>query len=391
MTELPMTDGETRCAALTPTGRGAIAAIGVRGPEAIAVVAKCFRAASGRELREIPLGRAVFGRFRTLCGSEEELVIGLASPGSVEVHCHGGTAAVQAVIEALVAAGCREETWRDHLAEEIPDPIAAAALVALAEARTERTAGILLDQYHGALRRELGQIRDLIGVDAAQASARLQSLGSRSDLGRHLTRPWRVVLTGAPNVGKSSLINAFLGYQRAIVFDQPGTTRDVLTATTALDGWPVELADTAGLRVGGDAIEAEGVSRALRQIAEADLVVEVTEAAGDRGEATGDRSRPTPHKSGRPHLVIQNKCDLWPPTAAAAGLTVSAKTGLGIDRLCSAIVRQLLPISPPNGAAVPFTERQMSALEQVRQLVDQGKLEEAQQAIAALCFLTPDP
>jgi tRNA modification GTPase len=101
-----------------------------------------------------------------------------------------------------------------------------------------------------------------------------------------------VVIAGPPNVGKSSLINALLGYQRAIVFDQPGTTRDVLTATTAIDGWPVELADTAGIREGDDAIETEGVARALAEIRAADLVVEVWDASqetGDRGQGTGDR------------------------------------------------------------------------------------------------------
>src|SRR6185503_7750192 len=96
-----------------------------------------------------------------------------------------------------------------------------------------------------------------------------------AEVGLHLTTPWRVVFAGPPNVGKSSLVNALLGYPRAIVYDQPGTTRDVLTASTAFDGWPFELRDTAGLRDGIslDSVEVEGVARARAQIATADLVV----------------------------------------------------------------------------------------------------------------------
>ena len=85
-------------------------------------------------------------------------------------------------------------------------------------------------------------------ADLQAAAARIREWLAWEDFGLHLTRPWNVVLAGRPNVGKSSLINALLGYTRSIVFDQPGTTRDVVTAATAIDGWPIELSDTAGLR-----------------------------------------------------------------------------------------------------------------------------------------------
>jgi tRNA modification GTPase len=385
MAELPMTAAAARCAVLTPPGRGAIATISVWGPGAIAAVAKCFRPASGRELRTIPVGRVVFGRFFLSAGAEEELVVGLVAADRVEVHCHGGPTAAGAVVGALVAAGCQEAASRDYLASQAPDPIAAAALAALASARTQRVAGILLDQYHGALRCELQHIRDLIGNDSSEASQRLQLLLSRCDVGQHLTRPWRVVLTGAPNVGKSSLINALLGYQRAIVFDQPGTTRDVLTATTALDGWPVELADTAGLRAGGDAVESEGVSRALRQIAEADLVVQVVEA-GVGGRESGVGGQGTIR---RPILVVHNKCDLPMPPPGVPGLIVSAKTGQGIDRLGSEIAKQLVPAPPPRGAAVPFTEGQIAEIRQVHQHLDDNEPQAAIRTIESL-LLTSD-
>jgi tRNA modification GTPase len=318
----------------------------------------------------------VFGRFQLPSGATEELVVGVVSAEEVEVHCHGGRAAAEAILAALEAAGCRVETWREQIEAAEADPIAATALIALAEARTERTAAILLDQYHGALRRELEQIRDLIPSDSPQANAGLALLLRRGDLGRHLTRPWRVVLTGAPNVGKSSLINALLGYQRAIVFDEPGTTRDVLTATTAIDGWPVELADTAGLRTGGDAIEAEGVARALRLISEGDLVIEVWDEAIDRESA---RHEPR-------LLLVHNKCDLWLASnqVLRTGLCVSAKTGQGIDELCGAIAERLVPHPPPPGAAVPFTELQIDSVRGAQTALEQDQPEGARLAIDLL-------
>ncbi|MBC8876190.1 MAG: 50S ribosome-binding GTPase [Planctomycetes bacterium] len=161
-----------------------------------------------------------------------------------------------------------------ELCEETP--IAAEARIALAAARTERTAAILLAQYRGALEAELTAIVALLENEETDAAAdRLRRLERYADFGKHLTTPWRVVLTGHANVGKSSLINAILGYERSIVFEQPGTTRDVVTATTAIDGWPVELADTAGLREGGDAVESAGVRLARERLAAADVVVAV--------------------------------------------------------------------------------------------------------------------
>jgi tRNA modification GTPase len=333
------------------------------------------------------MGRVVFGRFQSPSGAVEELVVGVVSAEEVEVHCHGGMAAAAAILAALAAAGCRVESWQEQIAAAEADPIVAAALIALADARTERTAAILLDQYHGALRRELEQIWHLIPSDSPQALARLQSLLSRSNLGQHLTQPWRVVLTGAPNVGKSSLINALLGYQRAIVFDQPGTTRDVLTATTAIDGWPVELADTAGLREGGDPIESAGVARALRQVAAADLVVEVLDASSGHRESRVESRESV----GALKLLVYNKCDLCVPPQEAdpTELRISAKTGMGIDALIQAIGSRLVPSPPPRGAGVPFTELQVAAIKEATVSLENGDVQAARNGIHAA--LTPDP
>jgi tRNA modification GTPase len=363
-------------AILTPSGRGAIATVGIRGPAARELVSRCFRPASGRPLTEFGPGRIVFGTFHG-CGSvpgaadeanepAEELVVGVLAANDVEVHCHGGIAAVAAICQALAAAGGQQIDASGWARESEPDPIAAAAALQLAEARTARTAQILLDQYRGALRSAIEQARRLLQEGhTAEATSLLQSLIDRSDVGLHLTSPWRVVLVGRPNVGKSSLINRLVGYERAIVYDQPGTTRDVLSAATALAGWPIVLSDTAGLRVASDDLEAAGIERARAQLAAADLVLFVGDAAAPWTAADDEVwSAACSAGSTRPPLVIHNKSDLRPPPddGRPTGLAVSAASGAGIDELIAAIVERLVPEPPPPGAAVPFNAQQLQVI-----------------------------
>ena len=198
------------------------------------------------------------------------------------------------------------------------------------------------------------------------AASKLRALAARGSLGRHLATPFEVVLAGPPNVGKSSLINALVGYERAIVYDTPGTTRDVVTAETAIDGWPITLSDTAGLRESGDALEAAGIIGAQARLQSADLVVLVFDA-----------SQPAAEEDQRLHsqfptaLVVVNKCDLvaapLPPVPTKHWPTdsrrTSAITGQGIAELLTAISRRLVPDPPEPGAAVPFrTAAQMQAI-----------------------------
>src|SRR5439155_711085 len=107
----------------------------------------------------------------------------------------------------------------------------------------------------------------------------LKELKSRTRLGRHLTNPWRVVVAGAPNVGKSSLVNALAGYARCVVSPTPGTTRDVVSTLIAVDGWPIELLDTAGLRLPGENLEQQGIALARAAVESADLCLWVIDAS----------------------------------------------------------------------------------------------------------------
>ena len=256
---------------LTPPGRGAVASLRIEGPGALDVVARHFVARSGRPLADFPPGRIVVGQFGP---GGEEVVLNRHSDSAIELHCHGGLAAVARIEEILVGDGCRRISWQEWTASQEADPFAAAARLALAEARTTRTAAILLDQYRGALRRAMEQIESSLQAGAREAARQqIEALLAHAATGLHLTRPWQVVVAGRPNVGKSSLVNAIAGYQRAIVHSTPGTTRDIVGVQTAMDGWPVEISDTAGLRETGEKIERAGIDLARQKILAADLVV----------------------------------------------------------------------------------------------------------------------
>ena len=370
---------------LTPPGRGAVASILVAGSGAVELVSHCFSPAAGISLRELPLGRVVLGTFRSLHDAAEEVVVGLHRPDHVEVHCHGGAYAAAAVMETLRKTGASVIPWQAAAELLETDRIAAEARVALAGARTEKTAAILLAQYHGALRQSTSEVMAAIGSgrDSREDSlARLERLLATASLGRHLTEPWRVVIAGEPNVGKSSLMNALVGYQRSIVFDQPGTTRDLLSASTALDGWPIALMDTAGLRESEDPLEAAGVVRAEAGISRADLILWVRDATtGDHQDAS---SFAVSIPSGTSILKVRNKADLLPPwTGAPTGdeELISALTGQGIEQLCERLVRTLVPSPPGRGDAVVFTLRQEHA---VRAAIDALLVGNPNEAIAAL-------
>jgi tRNA modification GTPase len=336
-------------ACLTPPGQAALATLGLRGPAAWAAVRALFRLRSGREVPPVPeAGRFWLGRM----GDEVVLAVKRAGPEPLlEAHCHGGRQAVAFLIELCREQGLTVCDWRQFLAAEEPDALRAEALAALAEAPTVRTAAILLDQVHGALGRALEAARAARERgDSGAAEAILKELAKWAALGRHLTRPWRVAVAGVPNVGKSSLVNALTGYSRSVVSPEPGTTRDVVTAAAAFDGWPVELIDTAGLRSGGSELEAAGVGLAREQLAAADLVLWVLDAS-------------TPpvwpeREAGKVRLVV-NKIDLaaaWDLAMAAGAWRVSSRTGEGIAALGEAVGRWLVPEAPPAGAAVPFTD-----------------------------------
>jgi len=357
---------------LTPRGRGAVATIGLRGPRVAEFVAARFRPQGARPLDPLDGSQLRVGRWRDADG--EEVVVCFPKRDQAEIHCHGGRAAATAILDDLAALGCDVIDWSTWLQSASRDLVASEAHLALAETSSERAARVLLDQLQGALLRTAGEIDELVADGTAAsldtAGGRLARLAELSPLGLHLASCWRVVVAGPPNVGKSSLINALVGYERSLVFDRPGTTRDLVTATTAIDGWPVELVDTAGLRVATDLLEKAGIDRAREQLAVCDLLIVVVDAR----EATSDELASLAAAYPRA-LFVANKIDLCPddstsPAAARHAtiaphppLPVSALVGQGLRELLAAISARLVPGPPRAGEAVPFTSRHLEAID----------------------------
>ena len=198
-----------------------------------------------------------------------------------------------------------------------------------------------------------------------------------AEVGTRLRSGWKVVIAGRPNVGKSRLFNALAGFERSIVNPQAGVTRDVVSVRTAFGGWPVELADTAGERETGDALEQLGIGQAQEERRDADLVLLVL----DRSEPLQEVNRQLLETTASA-VVVVNKCDL-PPGWNVETLRrkvsnihpVSADTGAGLDLLVRAIESRLIPHPPDAGAAVPFRLEQREEIEKSRACLVESDLD----------------
>jgi tRNA modification GTPase len=369
---------------LTAPGRGAVALVRVWGPGALALADRAIRPNRGRALARAPVGRLRVGRVGSGLGDEVVAVVIDGESPEVEFQCHGGSAAVALVVEALVAGGGKVRPPRSWARHSSGSAIRAEAAFALASAPTVRVAEILLDQTEGALDDEL---RRVLEAESGSALSRLDSLIERGLIGTRLVDGWRVVLAGRPNVGKSRLLNALAGYDRAIVAPTPGTTRDVVTVLAAFEGWPVELADTAGLRSTLDPIEAQGVALARSRQGSADLVVVVL----DRAEPLDDLDRAVlfDHPEG---LVVANKSDLpaaW-DEATLGALAISAERGDGVEGLVKEVARRLVPENPPIGSGLPFRPVHLHRLLAIRECFRSGRSERGRRSLTRWIGGVPD-
>jgi tRNA modification GTPase len=302
----------------------------------------------------------------------------------LELHCHGGREVVRLLQSVLEARGAVFTSWHELERRATGDGLRAAAAAALAEARTTRTVAILLDQYQGAFPRAVVAVTAALDRgDSAEAGRLLEELARHANPGRHLMAGWRVVVAGAPNVGKSSLVNALAGYQRSVVSAIPGTTRDVVTTRIAVDGWPVELADTAGLRPEAAGLEEQGVRRAREAAQSADLILWVLDASAAPAWPADDlRLSPAD-----PIRFVINKADLsagWDLDRAAGAPRVSARTGAGLGDFCAAMARWLVPQPPPPGAAVPFTPSLVEQVGVAGRHCAAGRIDEARRVLRAM-------
>lgn len=329
---------------LTASGRGAICVLAVWGAGVISQLEAFFRAANRKPLAQQPTMKPVYGRW-----NDEDIIVCIHDDEYVEVHCHGGDFAKLRIVKQLESVGFEYRS--------VPEPTsvgtsAEAAFVELAKASTRKTAAILTWQSEGALDQAINRIDQLLSDDqAGQAREQIQAVLIFASLGLHLTTPWKIAVAGAPNAGKSSLINQIVGYGRSIVMDMPGTTRDLVSVETAIHGWPVQLIDTAGLRDSDDRIEQAGVALARSTLQQADLIVEVIDVTDPAEPLEGDNV-----------VRVYNKCDLAQPPKES--LAVAALHGTGMDRLLATISRRLVPLEPKPGQAIPFLPDHIAALEQ---------------------------
>lgn len=360
-------ESETYACRLTADAPGAIGAVRLWGPAAPTVADRAFRPYSGGPLSRSPMGRLRLGRVGRGLG-DEVVAVSIAgdSVSEFEFQGHAGIAATAALCEALVAAGATLVEPDRYAGAHANGPIEADALIALASASTLRAASILLDQAAGALSRAIEAI--LLGPDDRTTREALLRLLAWGRIGLALRNGFRIVIAGRPNVGKSRLLNALAGYERAIVAPVPGTTRDVVTVRTAFDGFPVELADTAGDRPTVDAIEREGVERARAARRSADLLLLVHDLSEPLDLEDERLAAESPHA-----LRVANKADLpaaWivPPGA----IVVSAATGAGLEELIAAITARLLPEPLAPREPVPFRPEHVEALGQSLAALDAG-------------------
>ncbi len=384
---------DTIAARATPPGAGAVAIVRLSGPRAIEIAAALFHPAAGGSLAEAPDRTLTLGTLREAPGPEapaldECLAAVWRAPHSytgenaAELHLHGGAHLARRALEALLRAGARaaqpgEFTRRAFLNGRL-DLAQAEAVADLVAAQTAAAARLALGQLGGALSKRVGEMRaallrltaeteamidfpeeDLPAADRARQGrtldtllAALNTLLADARRGRPLREGARVAFAGRPNAGKSSLFNALLGRERAIVAPHEGTTRDIIEAEVDLDGIPTTLVDMAGLRETPGEIEAIGVARAREEIQSSDLVVFLLDLSRPLCEADDAAFRALRE---RPHLIVVNKTDLPPPCfsgedverrfsapATRGRLWLSAKTreGLaGLERALAAILR----------------------------------------------------
>jgi tRNA modification GTPase len=406
---------DTIVAPATAPGRGGIGVVRLSGPGVPEI-------AAGLLPRGLPEPRrATLATFRD--GAGEALDTGLAlyfpAPHSytgeavLELHGHGGPAVLAALVERAVELGARraepgEFTRRAYLNDKL-DLAQAEAVADLIDAGSQAAARAALRSLQGAFSSEVhGLVEGLIDlrvwVEAAidfpeeeidfladpALTARVTALRARFDAvtraarqGRVLRDGLTVVIAGRPNAGKSSLLNALAGHDAAIVTDLPGTTRDVVREQLELDGLPVTVLDTAGLRVAGegpaDVVEAEGIRRTRAEIARADRVLFVVDAATDPAAEAYAAERTT-LPEGVPVTLVFNKVDLVeggaPADAAAASTTtstttgattlrVSARTGAGLAAL-RAHLQAAIGYAPGDTGALSARARHLDALTRAR-------------------------
>ena len=415
---------ETISAVITALGEGAVGIVRISGEQALAVGETLFKAASGKKLAEYKPNTMVYGHVYDQDGSlvDEVLAVFMQGPRSytaedvVEIQCHGGLQSLKKILQLTYAAGARpaeagEFTKRAFLNGRI-DLTQAEAVMDIIRSRSEASLKLAARQQQGQLAKELRGLRSalvdvVVNLEAvidypeediedvtygrvqesiASCNGAIDSLLAHAHTGKILREGLRTAIVGKPNVGKSSLLNALLKEERAIVSQYAGTTRDVIEEQLLLDGVPLVLADTAGIRSTEDFVEKIGVEKSRQLLQDAELVICVVD--GSEGLTAEDEAI-LDAASGKPCVIIVNKSDLGLAVdleelkerfGQDKVMTLSAKTLTGVEAF-SAWLKDYVYGSEgalSDGAYVQ-NARQERLLREARQ-----SLEDASQAAAAM-------
>lgn len=442
---------DTIAAIATAQGTAAVGIVRISGAQTRRVLGALFTASSGIPAQELPPRRMVYGTVRDAQGRVLDHALAVVFSAahsytgeeSAELHCHGSPIVLQEVLRAVFAAGARqakagEFTERAFLNGKM-DLTEAEAVIDLIDAESAEAARNAAAQVDGALRRPIEEVCDaLLDLTSRfyaivdypdedieeltreeteraleQSERTLSALLGTFARGRVLKSGVATAIIGAPNAGKSSLLNALVGYERAIVTDIAGTTRDTVEEKAAVGGVLLRLIDTAGLRETEDTVEALGVERSKRAVEGAELIFALFDGGGELsadGAQTAERLAPLElaARSGRPWLLLVTKADLgggqigilpdpdW--RAPEAVIRISSRTHEGFGALEEA-VRALYP-APPEGGTLLTNERQaeavgraLTAVHAAKEALESGMtpdvvLTEAEGALSALGELT---
>lgn len=410
---------DTIAAVATPPGEGGVALVRLSGPDA----ERIGREVLVRKDMSWESHRLYYGRVRDPARGvvvDEVMFAFLRQPKSytgedtVEIHCHGGPYVVRQVLGLVLARGARhaepgEFTKRAFLNGRL-DLTQAEAVLDLIRSRTDKAAGVALGQMEGGLSQEVRTLREqlvdtLVQVEAAidfpeeeiellrQAALagkvagvvdRISVLIDSYEWGRLIREGVRVCIVGRPNVGKSSLMNALLGVERAIVTATPGTTRDFIEEAVNLDGLPVVLWDTAGIRGGTEGVEQVGIDVTIERLDESEGCLLVLDGSAPLTDEDVEVMQRVRDKQG---LVVVNKSDLGQRLAPAdvsetlprlEQVGVSALTRQGLDELRTALRGCFLDSSKESEIVVTNVrhkaalERARSSLSEVQRAMEQG-------------------
>ena len=385
---------DTITAVATPPGEGGIGIVRLSGPDSFDIAGRLFKTKSGIP-SQFPSHTLHYGRIVDPATAEtvdDAVLLLFRAPHSytgedvIEFSCHGGPITLGRVLALCLKAGARaaepgEFTQRAFLNGRM-DLAQAEAVCDLITAKTEAAQRLAVRQREGSLSREVLRIRnDVVGALAAvevtidfseevgdlDYPAMLERLGGireeieklaqTAEQGRVYREGIRLAIIGKPNVGKSSLLNALVGRDRAIVTPIAGTTRDTIEETANIRGIPITAIDTAGIRETQDPVERIGVDRARAAAESADIVLHVTDDPSDLTDP------PDP-----PGIRVLNKADLFPATQHSTlnTLAVSALTGEGLDTLRNAIAESVLHGRVSAESAIVSNVRHQHALESAR-------------------------